>query len=78
MCCIYLDVVSPVGVLAAVVISAAVAEAVVEADVKIVIDLIDIYVYLPVREGGASQEGVAVADQDVADGGSGLLACYLS
>ena len=32
--CIYLDVVPPVGVLAAVVVSAAVAEAVVEADVE--------------------------------------------
>ena len=34
--------------------------------------------YLPVGEGGAGQEGVAVPDQNVADGGRGLLACYLS
>ena len=33
--------------------------------------------YLPVGEGGAGQEGVAVPDQNVADGGRGLLACYL-
>ena len=39
---IYLDVVSPVGVLAAVVVSAAVAEAVVEADVEVVLDILDI------------------------------------
>ena len=39
---IYLDVVSPVGVLATVVVGAAVAEAVVEADVEMVIDIIDI------------------------------------
>ena len=33
--------------------------------------------YLPVGEGGPGQEGVAVPDQNVADGGRGLLACYL-